>query len=574
MRSLTIGLAALVYGTSIAAAPAAAPQPPQQIGVQRPAPPRDATPEKKGTAVIRGRVSVAGTGRPLRRARISISSAELGQAASRTTSTDLAGKFEIKDLAPARYRVSVARSGYLPLEYGQRRPGEQGRPVQVADGQAVERIDFALPRMSVISGRVSDESGEPMEGVTVIASRSLYYEGQRRLVPVTTATTDDEGEFRLQKLAPAAYVVAASTKETWTVVDAGKETVFGYTPTYFPGMTAAGAARRISVGLGQQVTGIDLSLIPGRAAKLSGTALDSKQRPFTRVSASEEIRGLNFGSFRGGPGSAVSSDGTFTIANVTPGEYRLNATRLAGDPAGDPEVAEMMIVVDGNDLENLSLTGSVGGTVSGRVVIDGEGAPKWSSLRVEVRQSLRGQPSPSVLGAFRTAGSSLVKEDGSFLVEHVFEHARFQVTLPDGWMLKSVTQGGRDITDGEIPLRSGEELRDVDVTITPRVTTVAGQLTDAKNEPVYDATVVVFATQPQRWFEGSRSVKAARPDQQGQWRLKALPPGDYLAVALEYVEDGSWNDPEYLESLRQYAVVVTLGEGASETVALKVTIPR
>jgi hypothetical protein len=56
--------------------------------------------------------------------------------------------------------------------------------------------------------------------------------------------------------------------------------------------------------------------------------------------------------------------------------------------------------------------------------------------------------------------------------------------------------------------------------------------------------------------------------------LKALPPGDYLAVALEYVEDGSWNDPEYLESLRRYAVQVTLGEGASETVALKVTVPR
>jgi protocatechuate 3,4-dioxygenase beta subunit len=574
-----VGIVALVCGSRLAAAqPAlpqtAPPQPPQQLGAQRPAPPRDATPEKKGTAVIRGRVVAAATGRPLRRARISVSSPELGQAASRTTSTDLAGNFEIKDLAPARYRVSVSRSGYLPLEYGQRRPGEQGRPVQVADAQSVERIDFALPRMSVISGRVSDESGEPMEGVTVIASRSLYYEGQRRLVPITTATTDDEGEFRLQKLPPASYVVSASTKETWTVVNAGKETVFGYAPTYFPGMTAAGEARRIPVGLGQQVTGIDLSLIPGRAAKITGTALDSKQRPFARVSASEEIRGLNFASFRGGQGSAVAADGTFTITNVTPGEYRLNASRLPGDPAGDPEVAELMIVVDGTDLENIALAGSVGGTVSGRVVVDGEGAPKWSSVRVEVRQPLRNQASPNVLGAFRNAGSSPVKEDGLFLVEHVFEHARFQVTLPEGWMLKSVTQGGKDITDSEIPLRSGEELRDVDVTITPRVTTVAGQLTDAKNEPVHDATVVVFAAQSERWFESSRSVKAARPDQQGQWRLKALPPGDYLAVALEYVEDGSWNDPEYLESLRRYAVQVTLGEGASETVALKVTVPR
>jgi hypothetical protein len=350
--------------------------------------------------------------------------------------------------------------------------------------------------------------------------------------------------------------------------------VFGYAPTFFPGMTASGEARRIAVGLGQQIGAIDLSLIPGRAAKISGTAFDSKHRPLSRITASEEIRGVNFASFRGGNGAAIGADGTFTINNVPPGEYRLNASRSATDPTGEPEVAEMMIVVDGTDIENLSLAGSVGATVSGRVVIEGGSTPKWSSVRVDVRQPLRNQASPSVLGAFRSSGSSPVKEDASFVVEHVFEHARFQVTLPDGWMLKSVTQGGRDLTDAEIPLKSGDELRDVEVTITDRVTTVAGQLTDEKNQPVHDATVVVFAAEAERWFESSRAVKAARPDQQGQWRIRALPAGEYLAVALEYVEDGSWNDPDYLESLRRSAVRVRVGEGASETVTLKVTTPR
>jgi len=40
------------------------------------------------------------------------------------------------------------------------------------------------------------------------------------------------------------------------------------------------------------------------------------------------------------------------------------------------------------------------------------------------------------------------------------------------------------------------------------------------------------------------------------------------------VEDGSWNDPDYRESLRKYATKVTLGEGASETVTLTVTTPK
>ena len=570
---------AIVFGlcSATALSPAAAQQPAPQVGAQRPVspPPRDAAREHKGTAVIRGRIVAADSGRPLRRARVTMTSPDLGSSASKTTSTDLAGRYEIRDLAAARYRVAVTRAGYLPLDYGQRRPGEQGRPIQLTDGEVMERIDFALPRMSVITGRVTDETGEPMEGVTVVASRSLYFEGRRKLVPITTATTDDEGEYRLQKLPPATYVVMASTRETWTITDAaGKQVVFGYAPTYFPGMTSGPEARRIAVGLGRQVASIDLSLIPGRAAKISGTAVDSKGVPFTRVGLSDDIRGVNFASFRSAGSATVSGDGAFTITNITPGEYRLSASRQAGDPTGEPEIAEMTIVVDGADIENVTLVGSVGGTVSGRVIADGATQPKWSTVRVDVRQPLRNQSSPGLLGTFRNSGSATTKEDGTFVVEHVFDRARFHLALPEGWMLKSITQGGRDIADTELSLRSREELRDVEVVITDKMTTVAGQLLDAKNQPIHDATVVVFSADGQKWFESSRSVKAARPDQQGHWRVRALPPGEYLAVALEYVEDMAWNDPEYLESLRQHGTKVTIGEGGAETVTLKLTIPR
>lgn len=563
----------LVAGVPVSARRAQSAQAAQPGQAVRP-PPRDPAQPLKGTAVIRGKVVAGDTGRALRRARINLTTSDLGPGSSRSTTTDLAGRFEIRDLPAARYRVAVARSGYLPLDYGQRRPGEQGRPVQLADAQVLERIDFALPRMSVVTGHVTDETGEPMEGVTVLALRALFFEGRRKFVPIGTATTDDEGEYRLQKLSPATYVVMATTKETWTVVENGKETVFGYAPTYFPGLTTPSDARRVAVGLGQRVPAVDLALVPGRAAKISGTAFDSQHRAFARVNLSDDIRGINFASFRGAGSATVAADGSFMIPNIPPGEYRLGASRMQGDPAGEPEVAELTIVLDGTDLENVSLVGSVGGTVSGRVVVEGAGAPKWSAVRVDVRQPLRNQPSPSILGAFSNSGSGRVKDDGTFLVEHVFDQARFQVTLPDGWMLKSVTHGGREIGDAELKVRSGEEMRDVEITITDRVTTLSGQLVDDKDQPVHDATVVVFAADADKWFESSRAVKAARPDQQGQWRVKALPPGDYLAIALEYVEDGAWNDPEYLESLRKAASSVSLGEGASRTVVLKVVTPK
>ena len=470
----------------------------------------------------------------------------------------------------------MTRGGYLGLDHGQRRPGEIGRPVQLADGQVLDKIDFALPRMSTITGRVTDESGEPIEGVRIFATRMMFFEGRRRLVPIGTSQiqTDDEGEYRIPRLSPGNYYVMATTKETWTVTENGQDRLVGYMPTYFPGAMTATEARRVTLAVGQAASAIDFSLVPGRAAKVSGTAVDSRQRPFARVSMSEEVRGLGFASFGGGPAANVAADGSFTIPNVPPGEYTISASRREGDPLGPPEVAIATIFVDGNDIDNLTLTGSAGGQVSGRVIVEGEAPPKMSSVLVSVRQLLRNQPSPVVLGLQRSNREPGVKEDGTFVAENVFGRARFQVTVPDGWMLKAVTHQGRDISDAPIELGSGEELTDVEVVISSRVTLVGGRLEDERKQPIRDATVVVFDADTQNWFESSRRVRAIRPDQDGQWQLKGLPSGEYLAAALDYVEDGAWNDPEYLEALKQDAEKITIGDGSSQTVALKLAIPK
>jgi hypothetical protein len=160
----------------------------------------------------------------------------------------------------------------------------------VADGQTLDKIDFTLPRMSGIAGRITDENGEPIEGVSVYAARSLFFEGRRRLVPVSGSSvrTDDEGEYRLLRLPPGSYHVMASTKETWTVVEGGREIVLGYMPTYFPGVAASSDARRVTLGIGEQVRTIDF--LDPDVPRISGTAVDSRAGR-SRVSLSEEVRG-------------------------------------------------------------------------------------------------------------------------------------------------------------------------------------------------------------------------------------------------------------------------------------------
>src|SRR4051812_44985918 len=183
-----------------------APQPQQGV-VQTimPAPvpaPRDG-PVEKGTGSIKGRVVAADSGKPVRRVQVSLSSPDLSE--SRSISTTALGTFEFKDLPAGRYTISASRTGFLRLQYGQRRPGEPGRPLQLADGERFPTADIALPRAGSISGRITDELGDPLPDVSVFAAQWKYFRGKRRMVPVASGVfnrTDDTGQYRIPGLEP------------------------------------------------------------------------------------------------------------------------------------------------------------------------------------------------------------------------------------------------------------------------------------------------------------------------------------------------------------------------------------
>jgi len=166
--------------------------------------------------------------------------------------------------------------------------------------------------------------------------------------------------------------------------------------------------------------------------------------------------------------------------------------------------------------------------------------------------------------------NSRLSDDGTFAVDGFFGPQRIRVALTDGWMVKAILHDGRDVADTAFDLKSGEELSGLQVIVTNRVTTVNGQLQDDKGAPTADGTVLLFAADAEKWSEDSRYVRSARPDQKGQYEIKGLPPGDYLAVAVDYVPEGMWNDPEYLESLRRYGQKLRLAEADTQTIQLRI----
>src|SRR5438477_43963 len=147
-----VTLAAALIAVAVASAVAQQTPPTGLQGSQQPArdTPAQAPPPPAGR--ITGRILASDNGRPVKRARVSISAAELP--GGRGVLTDDTGVFDFMELPAGRYTMTVSKSGFVSLSYGQRRPLMAGTPLQLADGQQLKGIEFRLPRGSVISGHV------------------------------------------------------------------------------------------------------------------------------------------------------------------------------------------------------------------------------------------------------------------------------------------------------------------------------------------------------------------------------------------------------------------------------------
>ena len=518
------------------------------------------------TARIRGTVFAGDTGKPLAGAIVTLVDTRASNPAQRQgrwIRTDADGRWEAQDVSSGAYTLSVSKTGYLKIEYGQKRPFERGKILDLHSGQLLDKIDIALPRAGVITGRVFDEFGDPAAAVFVRALRQKYVDGRRELTPLAEALeglvngggdiTDDLGQFRIYGLAPGDYFVSASFNPPGEAA-----TALGYPPVYAPGTPSAAEARRIRIGLGEEAQSINVNLVIGRYAVISGTVVNSLNAP---VSASIQLASAD--PVAGAPVAPVrsASNGTFTLRSVPPGEYRLYVHDVQPAP-GESEFALVPVSVSGEDVTALAITTAPGAVASGRIVLEDVGK---LNAPVFVRTV------STVAGAPTFLNSSIgFSPDLSFQIPGLAERRTFRTgALPEGWFLKSVTHDNVDITDTGYDFRPGQRVSGIEIHLTRRATSLSGTVQENAGNPVADYTVVAFSTNPAKWGYQTRFIRSARPDQSGTFMIRALPPDQYFVIALDYVETGQEFDPEQLANWKALATTIELREGETKMLSLK-----
>jgi len=552
-----------------AAVVAAAPQtvPGSQPGPAQPGPPSQNRPAPvSGTARVHG-VVVSDLGTPIRDADIILSGEQV-----REVKSDDNGRFDLTGLQAGRFSLNVTKAGY-GTQIATPQTSQAVPTFALSDGQTLERT-VTLPRGGVIKGRIVDALGEPLVGAEMRVERFIYGPGGRQLAQYSGPSpsnwiSNDLGEFRVFGLAPGAYLVSARTRQFGAPVTMGpggaRDRAESLIPTYFPGTTRVDSARTVRVAAGQEVVA-DFVATTGRMLRVSGTVRRANGAPLTGHNVFLGVQTSNSsGQINGG---AIGADGSFSVGNIPPGDYTLRI-RQQGGGTPDGEVAWMPISLSTDDLTGLQLTSQRGVTLRGRIEWDGSAPRPTATMRVSTRLA---EWSGGPLGGespytYLDLESGTVRADDTFELGGAVGRVLFSLST-QAWQIRSITANGKDVMDTGLDTAGPDATSVVTIVMTDRFTNVSGTVRDSQRA-VTDYVVVILPLKPVEGLGASRYMRVLRPDRDGAFTVRGLPPGEFVAAALESLESGREWDPDVQKMVRSSGRDFSLSEGQNLSLNLE-----
>ena len=526
------------------------------------------TPEKesRGRSKIKGRV--ISEGRPVADATIMIFPVNLAgnmqtaiSSVLRPTTSDADGNFELSSLAPGAYTLSASSAGYVLSEQDSKafyRPGDLAT--------------LNLIKGGVITGKVTNSSGEPVVGALIRATKTREPDESPSRVRggigdqisaglalfLGPYKTDDRGIYRIYGLAPGYYQVAAGGRSGQGLSLGGSSQYDSDAPTYYPSGTIETAAE-VPLAAGAEATNIDIRYRENRGHSIGGTiSVSGGPVPqvisvlLTRTNGIVEDTSI-----------VTAGRDHFGFDSVLDGNYLVTAMASTGNPAlagkGDSINASVSqprtVTVRGADVTGVSLVVEPLATISGRAVLeplrDKNQNPACKDIRPvplegtvlsarDERKDISVDPMNGQLGWFK---DTTPNDKGDFFIALLRPGVqRLELQLPVGhlyfksMLLPQESPNARpaDVAKGGIRLKSGDKVKGVVVTIAEGAASLAGNVVvePDKKAPTSSMRVHLIPAEPDtaddvlRYFEGPVSAD-------GLFSLTNLAPGKYWLVGRE-----------------------------------------
>lgn len=490
-----------------------------------------------------------------------------------TATTDAEGRFHIDNVAPGRYRLYLEKTGFTGIN--ERGVKSETNVFTVQAGQSLDDLTLRMLPTAVISGRITDEDGDPMSQVRVSAVKKIP--GKSRRQAVASEATNDLGEYRLAGLFPGQYSIVAmpppdfrdyqpqeKSQHDDSQNDADAKLDSRYLTTYYPGTYDALQAALLTLKAGDEIP-VNLTLVPARTYRVRGmvTGITPGQKSLVEL-VSKAGDTMHVGE--------VQPDGQFEVRGVGPGSYLLRATSTSDS---QPLTARQDINVVSSDLEGLKLAPQPSFKISGHLHIEGNETAPLTQFTMNLRQGELPEEPAFFMSQEFFGTNAPVDRFGNFEWKEV-SPGSYIVRLFGGdqhrnFFLKSAKLGGRDIETGFTV--SGPA--SLDVTLSSKAGTIDGAVFEKEKDvdqtfPVANATIVAVPEENYRTLYDRFGV--GESDQHGHFLIRGLAPGSYTLYAWQDVDETVYHDADFLKSQEANGTSIKVEEGSHQTVDLKLSL--
>ncbi len=490
---------------------------------------------------VTGTVVNSVTGEPIRRALVRVNAAEAHAAFSGPD-----GRFELMDVPEGQVGFSAQKPGFLDPRTI--RPSSASGLVAV--GPATKKVVLQLIPEAKIRGRVLDESGEPIESLSVALLAREIVQGRKQWIPRGQASTDATGEYSFEALAPGFYslhtvpfpIPPSSSK----AVPNGTTRSEVLPKKYYPDGPDLDSVQPMELKPGEE-SAVDFTLSPVPSFTVSGTAAGFSNQAFAFCMD-------EYGQMIASNERMNSQTGKFTIKNVPPGSWVVHVQSFG--PQEQFFGAEQPVEVSAADITGLNLQPQSPASIPVHVLNGNESHNQLQLELTPARAGTRGTMQP-----FQKPGDP----PGS-LEFHNVPSGTYKLLARnlgnDTACIESARSGGTDLSRDDLMVTAGVQPGPLEITLRSDCADLSG--TVRSSSETHQATGFVILT-------GESSLLAPNPipvAPDGKFSFKGLTPGAYRVYAFSDISDLEFANPHVLRDLPSQEVNLAPNQKADVQVDL------